>query len=73
MWWECSECGCRVWRHHRPEDCPDCGIDGDVFIESDSENEWEPGGGSLRDYWFEVGMSSMENPTFDWENSRHHE
>ena len=59
MWWECSECGCRVRRQHQPTRCPECGISGIIFTEATADAPWEPGSGSLRDYWLEWGMAHM--------------
>jgi hypothetical protein len=57
MWWECSECGCRVRGYLKPEPCPECGIAGAIFAQSDLNYIWEPGEGALRDYWLELGMN----------------
>ena len=63
MWWECSECGCRVRRQSSPQICPECGIASYVFAQADTDNDWEPGSGTLRDFWLEVGMSTLRGPT----------
>lgn len=65
MWWECSECGCRVRKQRRPRRCPECGLAGLMFKEVGSDTSWEPGGGGLRDYWLEYGMSFLRRPTFE--------
>lgn len=65
MWWECSECGCRVRRQTRPERCPECGIAGFIFAQADSDNSWEPGGGGFRDYWLELGMNFMHDTNLE--------
>lgn len=65
MWWECSECGCRVRRQRYPRSCPECGVNGFIFTQADSDDGWEPGAGSLRDYWLEVGMNSLRGPTLE--------
>ena len=72
MWWECSECGCRVRWQPRPERCPECGIAGFIFAQADSDSGWEPGGGTLRDYWLEVGMSEMSGLTLEPTAPRQH-
>ena len=65
MWWECSECGCRVRGQHRPVSCPVCGIASAIFKTTEKDDEWEPGGGGLRDYWLTLGMNDLQGPSLD--------
>ena len=64
MMWECRECGCRIRGQLEPTHCPECGIVGPIFNKADSDESWEPGGGSLREYWLECGMNEMQGPAF---------
>jgi len=65
MWWECSECGCRVRRQRQPERCPECGIAGNIFPDTLMDSGWEPGGGTMREYWLECGLAAR--PSVGWE------
>ena len=65
MRWECIECGCRVIDRHHPESCPECGDRHAIFERVEMTSDWEPGGGSLRDYWFELGLRDLRRPTFE--------
>lgn len=70
MWWQCSECGCRVRRQRKPNRCPECGIAGLLTKEPEASASW----GTIDDlrlYWFDLGMKQARLDEFETSLSGH--
>ncbi len=51
MRWECSECGARVERPHRPRLCRCCGTAGVIFVEAERSLEGDLDAETLYEAW----------------------
>ncbi len=56
MWWECSECGNRLEAADRPETCPECDVEGAVFVRLGSCARGGPETRSLAELWLRAGL-----------------
>jgi hypothetical protein len=61
MRWECSECGSRIERPHRPAYCRSCGTAGVIFVEAEVGIDERTEEDNLLDFWLMRGVE-RESP-----------